>query len=151
MPLSPPLYINATNQHKFPAIGTGTLVVQVPKNRGESVLVLHNMLYAPSVCYMLVSMRTLDRVKGYTFHISEGRLQIITLCGEHVGNVMCTLHNLYKVERSLKSAYTTEEMSAMELHHHLRHISIAATRKLIKSGAAHRIKLDPNTPEVNTD
>jgi len=150
-PLSPPLYINATNQHKFPAIGTGTLVVQVLKNRGESTLVLHNALYAPSVCYMLVSIGTLDRVKGYTFCISEGCPQIITLHSEHVGNVMCTLCNLYKVECSLKSAYTAKEMSAMELHYHLGHISIAAAYKLVKSGATCRIKLDPNVPEVDTD
>jgi len=151
MLLSPPLYINATNQHKFPAIRTGTLVIQVPKNGGESALVLHNTLYAPSVCYILVSIGTLDRVKGYTFRIGKGHLQIITLHGEHVGDIMCTLCNLYKVERSLESTYAAEEMSAMELHHCLGHISIAAARKLVKSGAAHGIKLNTNAPEVDAD
>ena len=150
-PLSPPLYINAANKHKFPAIGTGTLIVKVPANGGESDLVLNNMLYALSVCYTLVSIGTLDKVEGYTFRIGGGRLQIITLCGKPVGEVLCNPCHLYKVECSLKSAYAAKDMSVMELHRRLGHISITTTRKLVVSGAIHGIKLDPDVPEVDSD
>jgi len=150
-PLSPPLYIGTANNHKFPAIGTGMLVVQVLANGGESGLTLHNALYAPSVCYMLVSIGTLDRAEGYTFHIGGGRLQIITLRSEPVSEVTCNPCHLYKVECSLESAYAAEDMSVMELHRRLRHISIAAACKLVESRAVCRIKLDPDTPEVDLD
>jgi len=150
-PLSPPLYIGATNNHKFPTVGTGTLVIQVPANGGESGLTLHKALYAPSVCYTLVSIGTLDRVEGYTFRISGGHLQIITPCSEPVGKVPCNPCHLYKVERSLKSAYAAEDMSVMELHRCLGHISIAAARKLVESRAVCGIKLDPDTPKVDSD
>ena len=150
-PMSPPLYIGTVNNHKFPAIGTGTLVVQMLAKRGKSSLTLHNTLYAPSVCYMLVSIGTLDRVEGYTFRIGRGCLQIITLHGKPVGEVPCNPCHLYKVKCLLESAYATEDMSVMELHHHLGHISIATTHKLVESRAIHRIKLNPDMPEVNLD
>ena len=72
-PLSPPLYLNAANQHKFPAIGMGTLVVKAPIYGHESVLTLYDVLYAPSVGYTLVSLGALDE-EGYTSHIGGGHL-----------------------------------------------------------------------------
>jgi len=123
----------------------------VPANRGESGLTLHKALYAPSVCYTLVSIGTLDRAEGYTFHISRGHLQIITPCSKPVGKVPCNPCHLYKVERLLESAYTAEDMSVMELHRRLGHISITAACKLIESGAVCGIKLDPDTPKVDSD
>ena len=149
--LSPPLYINATNKNKFPAIGTGTLIVKVPANGGESDLVLHNALYAPSVCYTLVSLGTLDKVEGYTFRIGGSHLQIFSLRGEPIGEVPCNSRHLYRVEHLLKSAYTAKDMSAMELHCRLGHISIAAARKLVNSGAIRRINLNPDASEVDAD
>ena len=149
--LSPPLYINAANKNKFPAIGTGTLIVKVPANGGKSDLILHNVLYVPSVCYTLVSLGTLDKVEGYTFHIGGSCLQIFSPQGEPISKVPCNSHHLYRVKCSLESAYTTEDMSAMELHHHLRHISITATCKLINSRAICGINLNPNVSEVDAD
>ena len=150
-PLSPPLYINAANKHKFPAIGTGTLVVKVPANEGKSDLILNNALYTPSMCYTLVSIGTLDKVEGYTFRIGGGCLQIITPHGKPVGKVLCNPRHLYKVKRSLESTYAAKDMSVMELHRRLGHISIATTRKLVVSRAIRRIKLDPDAPEVDSD
>jgi hypothetical protein len=59
-PLSPPIFLNAANQQRFPAIGTGTLAVRVPNEGTESELALRNALHAPSVAYTLVSLGTLD-------------------------------------------------------------------------------------------
>jgi hypothetical protein len=71
--LSPPLYLNAANQHKFPTIGKGTLVVKTLVNGRKSILSLYNTLYAPSIGYMLVSLGTLDK-EGYSSHIRDGHL-----------------------------------------------------------------------------
>ena len=51
MPLSTPLYFNATSQHKFPAIGMGTLIVQTLNHGHESLLTLLRTLYVPSVVF----------------------------------------------------------------------------------------------------
>ena len=148
--LSPPLYLNAANQHKFPTIGTGTLVVRTPVNRCESVLSLYNALYTPSVGYMLVSLRALDE-EGYTSHIGDGHLKLTSPSGELIANVARNASRLYKYERSLESAHAVELLSVMELHHRLGHISIASTHKLVENGAVKGIKLDPNAPETDCE
>src|SRR6202789_865381 len=52
-PLAPPIFLNTTNQQRFPAIGRGTLVVQVPNSGTELELTLHGALHAllPSSSY----------------------------------------------------------------------------------------------------
>jgi hypothetical protein len=146
--LSPPLYLNAANQHKFPAIGKGTLVVKTPVNGRESVLPLYNALYAPSVGYTLVSLRTLDE-EGYSSHIRDGHLQLISPSGELIVNVTHNASRLYKYERSLESAHAIELMTLIELHSHLGHISVASTCKLIENRAVKGIKLDPDVPKTD--
>ena len=113
--LSPPLYLNAANQHKFPAIGKGTLIIHAPNNEGKSELVLHDALHAPSVSYTLVSLGALDE-EGYESRIGGGRLHIISPCGEQVANIVRNNRRLYKVEHPPDSAYAAEVVSAMELH-----------------------------------
>jgi len=148
--LSLPLYLNAANQHKFPAIGTGTLVVRTPVNGRESVLSLYDALYAPSVGYTLVSLGALDE-EGYTSHIGDGHLKLTSPSGELIANVARNASRLYKYERSLESAHAVELLSVMELHCRLGHISIASTRKLVENGAVKGIKLDPDAPETDCE
>jgi hypothetical protein len=82
--LSPPAYLNTVNQQRFPAIGEGNLVIRVPNNGTECTLTLRNALHAPAVAYILVSIGALDE-EGYTAHIKDGHLEIISPHGEQVG------------------------------------------------------------------
>jgi hypothetical protein len=148
--LSPPLYLNTANQHKFPAIGKGTLVVKTPVNGCESILSLYNVLYVPSVSYMLVSLGTLDE-EGYSSHIRDGHLQLISLSGELIINVTCNMSCLYKYECSPESTHAVELMMLMELHSCLGHISIASTHKLVENGAVKGIKLNPDAPKTDCE
>jgi len=148
--LSPPLYLNAANQYKFPAIGMGTLIVRTPVNRCKSVLSLYDMLYVPSIGYTLVSLRALDE-EGYMSHIGDGHLKLTSPSGELITNVACNASHLYKYKHSLESAHTVKLLSVMELHCRLGHISIASTHKLIENGAIKGIKLDPDAPETNCE
>ena len=150
-PLSPPVYLNAANQQKFPAIGTGTLVVRVPNRGTESKLTLHNVLHAPAVSYTLVSLRTLAK-QGYSCLLEGDHLRITSPHGEQVAEVFCNACNLYQVVHSPESAHAVELLSAMELHRRLSHISVANARKLVQSGAVKGIDLDPNAlDEVDCD
>jgi len=148
--LSPPLYLNAANQHKFPAIGMGMLIVKTPVNRRESILYLYDALYAPSVSYTLVSLGALDE-EGFMSHIGDGHLRLTSLSGELIANVACNASRLYKYEHSPEYVHAVELLSVMELHHRLGHISIASTCKLVEIGAVKGIKLDPDVPESDCE
>ncbi len=80
-PLSPPVFLNAANKQKFPATGSGTLIVQIPYGDSESKLTLHGALHAPSVNYTLVSLAMLDE-EGYHAHIGTGYLDLVSPQGE---------------------------------------------------------------------
>ena len=47
MPLTLPIYLNATNQQKFPMIGHGTSIVHVPNGEEEMHHTLHAALHVP--------------------------------------------------------------------------------------------------------
>jgi len=147
-PLSTPLYFNAASQHKFPAIGMGTLVVQTPNHGCESMLALLCALYTPSVTNTLVSLGALDE-EGYQTHIGNGCLHITSLHGNSVTEILCSVCHLYKVIHILESANAAKLISAMELHRCLGHISVASACKLVQNGAIKGIKLDPNVPEMD--
>ena len=112
------------------------------------MLALLHTLYMPSVTNTLISLRALDE-EGYQTHIGNGRLRITSLHGDSVAEIPCNVHCLCKVIHILESTNTAELISAMELHHHLGHISIASTCKLILSRAIKGIRLDPNIPELD--
>ena len=134
-PLEPPIYLNAANQQCFPAIGCGTLIVQVP-NGGthESKLTLHGTLHAPAVGCTLVSLAALDE-EGYHAHIGAGHLDLTSPQGECIGRLPRTQGHLYKVVHALDSANAIEPISIMELHRRLGHIAVKSARKLVKSSA----------------
>jgi hypothetical protein len=125
-----PLYFNAASQHKFSAIGMGTLIVQTPNHGCESTLALLRTLYAPSITNTLVSLGALDE-EGYQTHIGNGCLCITSPHGDSIAEIPCNTCCLYKVIHISESTNATELISAMELHHHLGHISVASARKLV--------------------
>jgi hypothetical protein len=149
-PLSTPLYFNAASQHKFSAIGMGTLIVQTPNRGCKSTLALLCALYVPSVTNTLISLRALYE-EGYQTHIRNGRLRITSPHGDSVAEIPCNTCRLYKVIHILESANAAKLVSAMELHHRLGHISVASTHKLVQSGAVKGIILDPNAPEMDCE
>jgi hypothetical protein len=79
--LAPPIFLNTTNQQRFPAIGRGTLVIQIPNGDTESELTLHGALHALSISYTLVSIAALDK-EGYHTHIRAGHLDLTSPQGD---------------------------------------------------------------------
>jgi transposase InsO family protein len=149
-PLSPPIFLNTANQQRFPAVGRGTLTVQVPNAGTESELILHGALHAPAVSYTLVSIAALDE-EGYHTHIGAGHLELVSPQGERIGRIPRTPGRLYKVVHALDSANAVEPVSIMELHRRMGHIAASSARKLVESGAVVGIELDPGTQEADCD
>jgi hypothetical protein len=73
-PLTPPIFLNSANQQRFPAIGCGTLAIQVPNGDTKKELVLHGVLHAPAIGCTLVSVAALDE-EGYYAYIGMGHLE----------------------------------------------------------------------------
>ncbi len=125
MPLTLPVFLNTANQQQFPAIGHGTLAIQVPNGDRETELTLHGALHVLGISYTLVSLATLDE-EGYHAHISASHLKLISLQGENVGCIARTSGCLYKVVHTLDSANAVKPVSVMELHRCLSHIAVAS-------------------------
>ena len=149
-PLAPPIFLNTANQQRFPAIGRGTLVIQIPNRDTESELTLHGALHTPSVSYTLVSIAALDE-EGYHTHIGAGHLDLTSPQGDRIGHIPRMQGHLYKVVHALDSANAVEPVLIMELHRHLGHIAVESTRKLVTSGTIIGVKLDTNSPEMDCD
>ena len=146
LPLTPLIFLNAANQQKFPAIGHGTLVVQVPLGDDESRFTLHSALHMPAVSYTLVSIGALD-MEGYHAHIGGSSLKLTSPQGECTGCIPCTQGCLYKIVHALDSANAAEPVLVMELHCCLGHIAVSSVCKLVESGAVVKVKLDPGSQE----
>jgi Pol polyprotein/zinc knuckle protein len=149
-PLIPPVFLNTANQQQFPAIGHGTLAIQVPNGDREIKLTLHRALHTPGVSYTLVSLATLDK-EGYHAHIGAGHLDLTSPQGEKVGCITQTSGCLYKVVHALDSTNAVEPVSVMELHRRLGHIAAASAQKLVESGAIVGVELDPSSLETDCD
>ncbi len=147
-PLVPPVFLNTANQQQFPAAGCRTLVVRMPNSSTEMELTLHGALHMPAVSYTLISLAMLDE-EGYHAHIGGGHLEITSPQGEQIGHIDRTHGCLYKVIHALDLANAVEPITVMELHHHLSHIAVTSTCKLVESGAIVGIKLDPGSQEAD--
>jgi len=144
LPLVPPIFLNTANQQRFPAIGSGTLVVRVPNGDTETELTLHGALHAPAVGCTLVSVAALDE-EGYHAHIGAGHLELTSPQGKHIGRIPRTQRRLYKVVHALDSANAVEPVSVMEMHRRLGHIAPESVRSLVDSGAVTGVELDPDS------
>ncbi len=149
-PLSPPVFLNTTNQQKFLAIGHRTLIVRVPNDGAKTELTLHRALHAPAVSYTLVLITTLDE-EGYYAHIGGGHLKLVSPQGGRIGHITHTQGCLYKVVHALDAANAVEPVSVMELHRHLGHIIVTSAHKLVESGTIVGVKLDPTSQEKDCD
>ena len=146
MPLTPPIYLNAMNQQRFPEIGHRTLVVHVPNGEEETQLTLHAPLHVPTISYTLVSLRALDE-EGYHTHIGAGHMELTSPQGEQVGHIPCMQGHLYKMVHMLDSANAVKPVLVMEWHCHLGHIMVENAHKLVESSAIVGIELDLSSQE----
>jgi transposase InsO family protein len=148
-PLTPPVLLNAANQQRFQAIGSGSMAIQIPNGDTEYEVLLRGVLYAPSVAYTLVSLGTLD-AEGYHMTVGDGMLAIFDPYGHRVGQIERTSRGLYRVTHE-EEANAAELLSVMELHRRMGHIAPSTARKLVVSGAVIGVELDPASKETHCD
>ncbi len=144
------LFLNAANGQQFPAVGTGSMVVNAPNSGGQSELTLENVLHAPSVGYTLVSLGALDDL-GYRIAIGGGHLEIQSHGRERLARITQSARGLYHVSHEGEGGYAVEIVTVMELHRRMGHIAPASARKLVEAGLVTGIALDPSLREEHCE
>ena len=145
--LSQPVFLNAANQQRFPAIGVGSLIIHAPNSRSQSPITFHDVLHAPAVGYTLVSLSALDR-KGYRAYLGSGHLELFAPEGKRVARIPQSPRGLYRVTHTGESVNTVESISVMELHRRMGHIAPSSACALVEKGLVLGIKLDPDSREA---
>ena len=148
--LDPPVFLNAANQQRFPAIGVGSLTIRTPNGGSQSALALSNVLHAPAVGYTLVSLGALD-MKGYRASLGSGHLELFAPGGERIARIPRTPRGLYRVTHAGEEAHAADVISVMELHCRMGHIAPNAARALVEKGLVSGIKIDPDSREAPCD
>ena len=145
-----PLFLNTVNSQQFPAVGTGSMVVSTPNGAGQSDITLENVLHAPSVGYMLVSLGALDGL-GYHIAIGHRHLNILSRAGECLARIVRTECSLYHVSHEGEGGYAVEVVSVMELHRRMGHIAPSSARKLVEDSLVTGLALDLNLWEEHCE
>src|SRR6202522_746037 len=127
-----PRHFRAANKQTFSSTGKGELVIDVPNGSGDTQLRLLDALYSAEVGYTLVSIGRLDEA-GFTASFGGGKCMLVGEVGVEVGVVPKTSTRVYRVDHEQAVANAAEERLTLDkLHRRMGHISLDATRKLLR-------------------
>ncbi|TFY73928.1 hypothetical protein EWM64_g10085 [Hericium alpestre] len=138
-----PKPIVAADQHVFFVTGEGNVIVNFPNGEMSTCIMLRNVLYTPSIAFMLVFISRIDE-SHFSTTFRDGQCQIRSPNGTVIARIPRT-NNLYKfvcptntkVTHALAAIAPAEAnltLSAAELHCRLGHMSIDAAKSLIRKG-----------------
>jgi hypothetical protein len=121
----------------------------VPNGVDASKLQLTEVLYSLEVEYTLVLISQPDEL-GYLATFAGGKCTICDGNGETIGQVPKSGKGLYKVvhEDSDSSFAATENLTVMELHHRMGHISPVIAKKLVDNGLVTGVRLDGSSGNI---
>lgn len=147
-PINPPKSIRAADKTTFEAIGKGDMRIEVPNGRGNSHILLKDVLYTPNIAFTLISIGHCDSAG---LHCTFGGNRCL-LCNQS-GQILAAIpkiHGLYRFEHdslmkpSACVAHTAISLS--ELHNRMGHISPVIAGRLVKENVIEGIKVDPSIP-----
>jgi len=116
----------AANKQCFSTVGLGDLMINLLNGTTRTQLTLQDVVYAPDVGYMLVSVSKLDEI-GYGVKFEDGSCQVLTPSGGTIGVIQKSAHGLYHViggeglpdadaDNEDSAAVVVLKLSVMELH-----------------------------------
>ena len=123
-------HFQAVNKQTFSTIGKGDIVIDIPIDSGTMQFQPQEVLYSLEVAYTLVSIRCLDE-DGFLVTFGGGKCMIRDGNKEVVGVVQKTAMWVYKVEHENMAGVVEERLTLDSFHHHMGHISLETTRKLV--------------------
>ncbi len=142
--------ITAANNCVFYAVGAGDLEVQVPNSAASTKVLLRDVLHAPDMGLMVVSIGHIVQA-SYTVQFEGGSCNIKRGNGSVIGSIPAGTNGLFKVEHSLMATVPSESVDILTLHQRLRHISTNAIRALIRANAVTGLHLIDDFPPFTCD
>jgi hypothetical protein len=139
--------ICAANLKMFQAISMGNMYVTVPNRRSSSTCLLKNVLHAPSMSAILVSLGCLDNA-GLYISFWNGTCQIRQgLCRDVIASIP-KINGLYRVSHGDQalSALATKIL-LYKLHRQLGHASYSYLKQMLKDGSITRVNF--NFSQIN--
>ncbi len=142
--------ITAANNRVFYAVGAGDLKVQVPNGAASTKVLLRDVLHAPDMGLMVVSIGHIVQA-GYTVQFKGGLCNIKRGNGSVIGSIPAGANGLFKVEHSLMATVPSESVDILTLHRRLGHISTNAIHALIHANAVTGLHLIDDLPPFTCD
>ena len=138
--------IKAADKRTFNAISKGDLQIEVPNGKMNTHILLHDMLYAPSMGVTLISISQLTKTR-YAVLFRENVCKIYDAQKKQVGEIPL-VNGLFQVKRHHSkifagAARANKTMSMDELHCRLSHITPLLIQEIMAKGMVEGVKLDP--------
>ncbi|PPQ88056.1 hypothetical protein CVT25_013688 [Psilocybe cyanescens] len=124
--------ITAADKRVFHATGKGDLCIKIPNGTTTTTILLRDVLYAPNMGVTIVSISHIATA-GYSTLFCSNFCRIFDNKQTRIGHIHVTLNGLYCVdhEESVSSAATpTTQVTLLEMHQRMGHISQDAVKKL---------------------
>ena len=141
----PPRPIAAADKHKFYAVGTGDLKIQVPNGASATPMILRDALHAPDIGLTVVSIGRIAKA-GHVVSFKGDTCKITNSKGKTIGNIPISANGLYKAERVYAAAAVLEIVDIITLHRRLGHISLDTIRNIIRNNIVTGIQLIDDKP-----
>ena len=110
-----PKSLTAANKQKFPAVGAGEMIIDVPDGLDVSKIKLTEVLYSPEIGYTLISVGRLDD-KGFTTTFGKGKCEISHDDDGHIGTIPRSSKGLYRVIHESVEPLSDDEANFATTH-----------------------------------
>ncbi|KAJ3489198.1 hypothetical protein NLJ89_g11551 [Agrocybe chaxingu] len=142
--------ITAADKRIFHAVGKGDLRIQIPNGKTTTVILLRDVLYAPSMGLTIVSISRIAAA-GCAALFRSNFCRIFDSKDRRIGHIHISPNGLYRVEHGeVASSASTTTMTVEDLHQRMGHISHDAARKLVKQGLVTGVVLEGDDGRLRT-
>src|SRR5277367_5895764 len=145
--------LTAADGGTFEAIGKGDMHITIPNNKTTTRILLKDVLYAPQMGIMLVSISKIDTASfASLFH--KGCLRIFAPGkGRKLMGQVPMQNGLYRVEHEPEdvAAMATETVTIEKLHRLFGHIAPEKAKAMVDTGVVEGLKLDETSKIISCD
>ncbi|PIL29731.1 transcription factor [Ganoderma sinense ZZ0214-1] len=154
--LQPACPITAADGHTFMAVGEGQVRVSLPNGDSSTVVTLERVLHAPDITFSLVSIPQADKA-GYSAIFENGKCRLFLRSSRETVGRIPLVNGLYQVRHPDVAAATVvgrgaeTEMSVLEFHRCIGHISPIIAKKMLEEGRVLGVKLKGGSTDETCD
>ncbi len=145
-----PCPITGADKRTFHALGKGDMRVRIPNGNTTSIIMLRDVLYAPSMGLTIISISRVTAA-GYAAMFCSRFCRIFDTKDHRIGHIPVSTNGLYRVDhKEVVSSATTTGITVDDLHRRMGHIAHDAAKKLVKGGLVTGVTLVGDNGEWRT-